>query len=177
MPHRHSTSEVRQNHPVIRQNPSQSVICNQQVRYPVVHSMPRRHSTSMVHRDYPVIRQNLNHSARRHQQVIYPVVSGPSESFSNQTKPWSFSQTSSTGNIPRHYGLPVSTERRCIRHKWYRGFPAANHLAPSANQNVKYNVLREKPEERPPCSPHKLKHSDRAEKCLISNNTFKISSS
>lgn len=177
MPRRHSTSEVRQNHPVIRQNPSQSVICNQQVRYPVVHSMPRRHSTSMVHRDYPVIRQNLNHSARRHQQVIYPVVSGPSESFSNQTKPWSFSQTSSTGNIPRHYGLPVSTERRCIRHKWYRGFPAANHLAPSANQNVKYNVLREKPEERPPCSPHKLKHSDRAEKCLISNNTFKISSS
>ena len=45
--------------------------------------------------------------------------------------------------------------------------------APSADQNVTYNIPREKREEWPPCLSHKLKQSNGAKDWWIVNKTFK----
>ena len=56
-----------------------------------------------------------------------------------------------------------------------RRFGATNYPAASANQNARINISYEKPEEWTPCFPYKLKLSNGAKDCLISNKFFKLS--
>ena len=55
---------------------------------------------------------------------------------------------------------------------FYGGFLTANHPAASANRNVTINIPCEKPEEWPPRSPQRPKHSSKATDRLISSKAF-----
>ena len=54
-----------------------------------------------------------------------------------------------------------------------REFRVAHHSVPSATQNVTINIQHEKPEQWPPCFPHKLQQCKGA-KDLFPNKSFKI---
>ena len=51
--------------------------------------------------------------------------------------------------------------------------PASYRSAP-ANQDVTTHIPHEKPEELPPCFPHKLRRGNGAKDCWIPKKTFKI---
>ena len=73
--------------------------------------------------------------------------------------------TVSLETIPWKFHAPLVAIVFSVREMLW--FWAVNHSSISANQNVTFDSPREKLEERTPCFPHKIKHSNGSRDWLI----------